>query len=71
MAIDTATKRASVQNYSVGAALRPVPDSTISEGDRAMVTNLYQGMDYDAPVAAPDVQPIVHGLIGFPYWLGL
>lgn len=49
MAIDTPSRRASVQAYTFGL-MRPVPDGTIGEGDRATVTWYYQGLDYDGPV---------------------
>ncbi|MCK5607406.1 hypothetical protein KAR91_36315 [Candidatus Pacearchaeota archaeon] len=48
MAIDTAAKRASVQAYALGL-MRPPPDGTVNEGDRACLAWLYQGMDYDSP----------------------
>ncbi len=40
-----AAARASVQSYTLGL-MRPPPDGTIAEGDRASVSWLYQGMDY-------------------------
>ena len=48
MAIDTPSRRASVQAYTYGL-MRPVPDGTVSEGDRATVTWLYNGLDYNSP----------------------
>lgn len=56
MAIDTAAKRASVQAYATGN-MRPPPDGSVSEGDRATVAWLYNGMNYDTPV-----------LGGLPLW---
>lgn len=50
MAIDTAAKRASVQAYTLGL-VRPPPDGTIGEGDRATAAWLYAGHDYDVPPA--------------------
>ena len=56
MAIDTAAKRSSVQCYG-SSIMRPPPDGTISEGDRAQLAWLYQGMDYNSPAApAPTFQ---------------
>jgi hypothetical protein len=49
MAIDTESKRRSVQAYHIGQ-MRPVADGTISEADRATVTWLYHGLNYDSPV---------------------
>ena len=43
MAIDTETRRRSVQAYTFGL-MRPVPDSTIGAGDRATATWLYSGL---------------------------
>ena len=49
MAISTPVRRASVQAYTLGL-LRPVPDGTVGEGDRAMVTWLYHGIDYQGVI---------------------
>lgn len=49
MAIDTKAKRASVQAYTFGL-MRPPPDSSINEGDRATVAWMYAGIDYSAPI---------------------
>lgn len=65
MAVDTATKRSSVQTYSFGGTL-PVPDGTIAEGDRAHVAWDYSGLDYDTPVAPAPTTPIGVGNM----WLG-
>jgi hypothetical protein len=71
MAIDTASKRASVQNYAVMETNRPVPDGTIAEGDRAMICNMYQGMDYDAPVPPPPAVAYTrHSILGYGFWMG-
>ena len=51
MAIDTRAKRSSVQAYATGFTLPP-PDGTIAESDRAHVSWLYQGIDYDSPVVS-------------------
>lgn len=48
MAIDTESKRRSVQGYTFGL-MRPVPDGAIAEADRAAATWLYSGLDYGAP----------------------
>lgn len=45
MAIDTANKRASVQAYLLGN-MRPVPDGTVSAGDRATLGWVYAGLSY-------------------------
>jgi hypothetical protein len=52
MAIDTQSKRRSVQAYTSGL-MRPVPDGTVAVADRATATWLYAGPAYsgDAPVA--------------------
>jgi hypothetical protein len=47
MAINSAARRASVQAYTMGA-MRPPPDGTVGEGDRATLTWLYHGIDYQA-----------------------
>ncbi len=49
MAIDTKAKRASVQAYTQGL-MRPPPDGSVDEGDRATVTWFYAGLSYDLPV---------------------
>lgn len=48
MAIDTQTKRRSVQAYTFGL-MRPVADGTVGDGDRATVTWLYSGLSYSPP----------------------
>lgn len=63
MAVDTKTKRASVQAYTVYGSL-PVPDSTVAEGDRAHVQGLFSGMDYETPAVA-----VIHQSVG--YFIGL
>ena len=59
MAVDTAAKRASVQAYTLGV-MRPPPDGTVSEGDRATVAFLFQGLDYGIPALTTG-----HGWIGW------
>jgi hypothetical protein len=49
MAINTATRRASVQATALGMS-NPVPDGTIAEGDRAHRCFLYSGLDYQGAV---------------------
>lgn len=61
MAIDTKAKRASVQAYTVGL-MRPPPDGTISEGDRACVAWYYLGLDYDFP---PTVISVLSWFVNF------
>lgn len=57
MAIDTETKRRSVQAYTFGL-MRPLPDGAISSGDRATVAWLYSGLSYSpAQPAVPVVTP--------------
>ena len=46
MAINTKSKRASVQAYNLGMS-NPPPDGTISEGDRAHRVWLYSGLGAD------------------------
>ena len=55
MAVDTKAKRSAVQNYGGFSQMRPPPDGTVGEGDRAQLAWLYQGMDYDNPVASTSV----------------
>ena len=50
MAVDTKARRASVQAYTFGG-MRPPPDGSVGEGDRATVAWLYAGLDYAAPTA--------------------
>lgn len=64
MAIDTKAKRASVQAYTFGL-MRPPPDGTVDEGDRACVTWLYLGLDYDNPAAAAGRPPWFNDLRNF------
>lgn len=51
MAIDTETKRRSVQAYTFGL-MRPEADLTIDSGDRATATWLYSGLAYEPFVPA-------------------
>lgn len=48
MAIDNATKRASVLNFAAGDLL-PVPNNDIDQGDRQTLANLYSGIAADNP----------------------
>lgn len=48
MAINTETKRRSVQAYTMGL-LRPVADGSITVGDRATVAWLYAADSYPSP----------------------
>ena len=45
MAIDTKLKRASVQAYQPGYMFPP-PDGSVDDPDRAMVANMYAGLNY-------------------------
>lgn len=49
MAINTKSKRASVQAYTLGL-MRPPPDGTIGIGDRATVAWFYSGLNYSQGV---------------------
>lgn len=66
MAIDTKAKRASVQAYTMGL-MRPPPDGTVSEGDRATVAWFYLGMDYNNP-AVGGGGVALYGMPWFLYW---
>jgi hypothetical protein len=63
MAIDSETKRRSVQSYSLPGVL-PLADGTVAEGDRAHVSWYYSGMDYDSPTSVT-VSAVVQGVRGW------
>ncbi len=56
MAIDTETKRRSVQAYTFGL-MRPLADGTINSGDRACAAWLYSGLSYSPPIPPVVVPP--------------
>lgn len=55
MAIDTESKRRSVQAYSLGL-MRPVPNNAISAADRATLAWLYSGLFSDDETASGAAQ---------------
>ena len=58
MAADTATKRCSAINIgSPWRGVLPIPDGTISQGDRQTVMLMYAGVLATVPVVIPDVSP--------------
>lgn len=70
MAINTKARRASVQAYTFGL-MRPPPDGTVDEGDRATVAWFYKGLDYDNPTITVGIMSwflnfmdFVHGSFG-------
>lgn len=56
MAVDTETKRRSVQAYTLGL-MRPVSDGTVDEGDRATAAWLYSGLAYSGAPPVADNPP--------------
>lgn len=63
MAIDTAAKRRGVPigpPGMPGIVVYPEPDGTINEADRAQVTAIYPGIDFDTPGGAPIVSEVPH-----------
>lgn len=55
MAIDSASKRASVLGVALVSSLAVIPDSTIAQADRQTVAHCYSGILADAPIVdTPD-----------------
>lgn len=68
MAIDTAAKRASIMNFSLGDRLT-VPSGTVTAGERLTFLDLYSGIAADPPPTPSSIK--FRGGMRMGMWLGL
>jgi hypothetical protein len=65
MAVSTQNQRRSVQGYSPGAIVGPLPEAAVEAGHLAHVAWLYGGIEYSTATGAPPAAA-VGGLL--PIW---